>query len=183
MGDIVTFPTSLLNDHELIADLCRFAEGIFSEQEVRKRHRLAENVWKDLGANDELVEKIEVERVRRIRDGSAKRELAQKHIVRAPTVLSNIMDDTNASPRHRVDAVKTLDVLAANGPEAVAAAARFVIRIDLSADTQNSDHVENYSKAIKIDPTDEDPFNPTPPEVLAAITAKKPQDDGNGGHI
>src|SRR5262249_15272169 len=83
MGDIVQFSASLLNNHELIADLCRFAEGIFSESEVKKRHRLPDSVWKQMADDDLLVEKIEAEKVRRIRDGSAKRELAQKHIVRA----------------------------------------------------------------------------------------------------
>jgi hypothetical protein len=155
MGEIVNFPTSLLDDHELIADLCRFAEGVFSEQEVRKRHRLADSVWKDLGANDELVRKIEAEKVRRIRDGSAKRELAQKHIVRGPTVLGNIMDDTSASPRHRVDAIKTLDSLAANGPEKAPTADRFIITINLTSD--GSDHVEHYDKSITIDANDTAP--------------------------
>jgi hypothetical protein len=178
MGDIVQFSTSLLNDHELIADLCRFAEGVFSEQEVRKRHRLADSVWKDLGANDELVEKIEAEKIRRIRDGSAKRELAQKHIVRGPTVLGSIMDDANASPRHRVDAIKTLDSLAANGPEKAPAADRFIISIHLGAD------VEHYNKSRAIDANDPDDISGTTPNVVAAITAKKPQDDDNGGeHI
>jgi hypothetical protein len=155
MGEIVNFPTSLLDDHELIADLCRFAEGVFSEQEVRKRHRLADSVWKDLGANDELVRKIEAEKVRRIRDGSAKRELAQKHIIRAPNVLGNIMDDVGASPRHRVDAIKTLDDLAANGPEKVPMGERFVIEINLNSD--GSDHTERFSKSITIDANDVDP--------------------------
>jgi len=174
-NNVVKFPGALIDDHELIADLCRFAEGIFSEQEVRKRHRLAESVWKDLGANDELVEKIEAEKVRRIRDGSAKRELAQKHIVRAPNVLSNIMDDVSASPRHRVDAVKTLDVLAANGPEKAPAADRFIISIHLGSD------VEHYNKSRTINANDPDD---TTPDTVAAITAKKSQDDDDGdGHI
>src|SRR5262245_31904487 len=176
MGDIVKFPPSALADnHELIADLCRFAEGIFSEQEVKKRHRLPDAIWQQMANDDLLVERIEAEKVRRIRDGSAKRELAQKHIVRAPNVLSNIMDDVSASPRHRVDAVKTLDDLAANVPEKVPAADRFIISIHLGAD------VEHYNKSRVINANDPDDITPN---SVAPITTKKSQDDDDGSeHI
>src|SRR5215831_7162895 len=136
MGEVMPFPKNLIDNHELIADLCRFSEGIFSEQEVKKRHHLPDSVWKQMGSDDLLVEKIEAEKVRRMRDGSTKRELAQKHIVRAPNILGNIMDDVNANERHRVDAIKTLDSLAANGPEKALAAERFVIQINMGADTE-----------------------------------------------
>jgi hypothetical protein len=111
-----------------------------------------------------------------MRAGTSKRELAQKHILRGPAVLASVMDDPQVSPRHRVDAIKVLDDFAANGPQATPAEARFIIQINMGAD-----HIENYSKAIKVDPLDEDPFNPTPPEVLSAIAAKKNQGGGNGG--
>ena len=166
MGEVMPFPKNLIDNHELIADLCRFAEGVFSEQEVKKRHRLADSVWKELGANEELIEKIEAEKVRRIRDGSAKRELAQKHIVRAPNVLGNIMDDPNANERHRVDAIKTLDSLAANGPEKAPAADRFIITINLGTDT------EHYNKLIAINADDVDPN-----DVPQIATTKKDDDD------
>ena len=162
MGEVMPFPKNLIDNHELIADLCRFAEGIFSEQEVKKRHRLPDAIWQQMADDDLLVEKIEAEKVRRIRDGSAKRELAQKHIVRAPNVLGNIMDDPNANERHRVDAIKTLDSLAANGPEKAPAADRFVISIVLNGD------VEHYDKSIAIDPND------TAPQIT---TTKKDDDE------
>jgi hypothetical protein len=52
-----------------------------TEKQVRKRHRLADSVWEQLGENEELVEKIELEKTRRIRDGSSKRE-RRAHTVR-----------------------------------------------------------------------------------------------------
>jgi hypothetical protein len=166
MGEIMPFPKNLIDNHELIADLCRFAEGIFSESEVKKRHRLPDAIWQQMADDDLLIEKIEAEKVRRIRDGSAKREKAQKHIIRAPDVLSSIMDNPNANERHRVDAIKTLDGLAANGPEKAPAADRFVISIVLNGD------VEHYNKSIAIDANDVDPN-----DVPQITTTKKDSDD------
>jgi hypothetical protein len=45
-----------------------------------------------------------------------------------------------------------------------------------------ADHIETYSKSIAVNAEDEDPYHPTPPEVLAAIAAKKNEGDG-GNHI
>jgi hypothetical protein len=134
-----------------------------------------------LGDDDSLVEAIEAEKVRRIRDGSTKRELAQKHIVRGPDVLNSIMMDSGASPKHRIDSAKTLDQFAGNGPEAAAAdSSRFVITINLGAD-----HVEHYDKSIAITPNDYDADAAPTGAVVAIpkkgpkkIAAKKKDDDG-----
>src|SRR5262245_31652324 len=81
-------PTRALREnHELIQDLCRYAENLASESAVRKKWRLSEETWEALGSSDELVRAIEEEKTRRIRSGATKRELAQQHIVRGPTVL------------------------------------------------------------------------------------------------
>jgi hypothetical protein len=179
MGEIINFPIALDSDlgRELTADLCRFSEGILDEKFLRKKYRLAESAWQALGENDELVELVELEKLRRVRDGSAKREKAQQLVVKAPGVLGDIMNDPSANPRHRIDSAKALDDFAANGPEAAAAGARFVIQINLG-----DDHIETYSKSIAVNAEDEDPYHPTPPEVLAAIAAKKNEGDG-GNHI
>src|SRR5262249_31786992 len=105
---------------ELISDLARFSETLLSESAVRRRWRLDEETWEALGADDELVRAIEEEKTRRIRNGATKRELAQAHVIRGPTVLASIMDDTHASPRHRVDSIRTLNAIADPGPEAAA---------------------------------------------------------------
>ena len=119
MGDIVNFPISLDSDlgRELVVDCVRFAEGLLDERVIRKKYRFTNDDWETLGENDALVEKIEAEKVRRIRDGSSKREKAQALIVKAPGILDGIMSDASASPRHRVDAIKVLDTFAANGQE------------------------------------------------------------------
>src|SRR5215468_6677470 len=88
---------SLINNHELIADLARFAEALCTESAIRKKWRLSEETWELLGADDELVRAVEEERTRRVRSGATKRELAQAHIIRGPSVLAGIMDDARAN--------------------------------------------------------------------------------------
>jgi hypothetical protein len=162
--------TSLIEDREFITDCARYAEGLLSEKDVKKRHHFDDATWERLGEDDGLVEVI--------RNGSTKRERAQKLVAQAPGVLGDIMLDANASPKHRIDASKTLDAFAANGPEATAAADRFVITINLGGD------VERYSKLIAIDPNDVDPndTDSAPRGLIASTTAKK-RDDGGGEPI
>src|SRR6516162_9120780 len=89
---------SLINNHELIEDLARYQEGLWTQQQVKKRWRevIDEKTWETLGSDDELVQAIEARRVQRVRSGAFKRELAQKHIIRGPDVLATIMDDPQA---------------------------------------------------------------------------------------
>lgn len=180
MGEVVDLhgqPAQLEDDLEFISDLARYAEGLFSEQDVKKKHHLSADTWERLGSNEVLIEKIEAEKVRRIRNGSAKREKAQQLVVQAPDVLGGIMLDASAPPKHRIDSAKALDAFAANGPEAAPASDRFQITINLGSD------VLHFDKSIAIDANDVDPFNDTdttPQGLLAAIAANKRKDDGGG---
>jgi hypothetical protein len=141
---------SLLTNYEFLSDCCRFAEGILSEQAVRKKyHFFNDKIWKDLGANDALVEKIEAEKVRRIRDGSAKREKAQQLVVSAPDVLNTIMTDPKTSPKHKIDSAKVLDAFAANGPTTAPELDRFSIVINLG-----NDYKLRFDKSIAPNPHD-----------------------------
>ena len=183
MGDVDLHgqPAGLEDNQEFIADCCRYAENILSEAAVKKKYRFDEVTWEKLGSNDKLVEAIEAEKVRRIRDGSSKRERAQVLVTKAPDVLGGIMLDASASPKHRIDSAKALDAFAANGPEVSPATDRFVIQINLGSD------VLRFDKSITPDPNDIDPFNDDvdtmPQDVIAAIAAKKPQDGGGGEFI
>ena len=170
-------PTSLIEDSEFITDCARYAEGLLSEKDVKKRHHFDEATWERLGENDTLIERIEAEKLRRIRNGSTKRERAQKLVAQAPGVLGDIMLDGNASPKHRIDASKTLDAFAANGPEATAAADRFIITINLGSD------VERYNKSIAINANDVDPndIDTKPQALLPMIAAKNKSRDGSDG--
>src|SRR5262249_11657390 len=114
----VTNPPALRENFEFVTDMTRYAEGLLPEKDVRKKYHFDEATWGRLGQDDALVTAIEAEKVRRISSGAAKREKAQQLIVKGPEILDGIMSDTKASPKHKVDAIKTLDALAANGPGA-----------------------------------------------------------------
>ena len=124
---------------ELIADLARYAENLVSEAAIRRKYRdlLNSEAWTTLGQDDLLVEMIEAEKVRRIRNGAAKREKAQNFVTAAPDVLNGIMSNPKESARHRIDASKALNGLADPRPEAAAETEKVYITINLSADTKN----------------------------------------------
>src|SRR5262245_40937312 len=120
-NDVVTLPTELINDREFLADCCRFAEGPLTEKQIKKKYRFDSETWEHLGSDDALVEAIELEKIRRIRNGTTAREKAQTHFATAPDILNNIMQDGGASPRHKIESAKALGQIAA-GPEATPAA-------------------------------------------------------------
>jgi hypothetical protein len=128
--------SSLRGNLELIEDLCRYSEGILTEKQVRQRWHLAnDEVWSSLGTDDSFVERVELEKTRRIRSGATKRELAQLRVVAAPDVLSGILMDPKASARHRIDASKALDDLAGFAPQRPGVEQdRVIIKIDMGAD-------------------------------------------------
>ena len=124
---------SLIENHEFVEDLCRYAEGILTEAAVKKKYRFDDKTWASLGEDEALIEAIEAEKVRRTRNGSIARERAQQHFATAPNVLGGILNDDGASPRHRIESARELRQIAANGPEATSSD-RFVIHIDLGED-------------------------------------------------
>jgi hypothetical protein len=175
---------------ELVEDLARYSEGLLDEVAVKKIYRFSDEDWDRMASNDELIEKIEAERRRRIRDGSSAREKAQQLFAQAPSVLGGILHGDGVSPRHKIESARELRTIAANGPEATAPATRFEIRIDLG-----EGHVETYSKSIECTPHDFDPFHPdtdtstntntdtdtAPQGLLTAIAAKSRSGDGGSG--
>ena len=140
-----------LNNFELITDLTRYAEGLLEEKHVRKKYRFDEATWTALGTDEKFVEAVELERVRRVRDGSFKRERSQQHITKAPDILNGIMSDPKQSAKHRIDSAKVLDDFAANGPKAAPEQERVVIRIDLGADTRAKGLESNPADIIEIE--------------------------------
>ena len=179
MGD------DLISNHEFIADCCRYAEGVASEQQIKKKWRFDDKTWEALGADDALVEAIELEKTRRIRSGAAKREKAQQLIVQAVDVLGGIALDPKANARHRIDASKTLDAFADPGPaKAPDSGDRFIIRIDLTAGGNKDDVIlidKSTGRRGFGDGEILEPGNDTDTPLLAAIAAKKDNDDGSRG--
>src|SRR5262249_55491352 len=110
-----------------------------------------------------FIEAVELERIRRVRDGSYKRERSQQLVTKAPDVLSGLLLNEKNSPKHRIDAVKVLDDLAEGGPRAVHNdTERVIIRIDMGADVRakglesNPDDVLVYDVAARPSPADAD---------------------------
>jgi len=159
---VANLPQSLIDNLGFITDLARYAEGVVSEQAVKKKYRFDDATWARLGDDEQLVEAIEAEKARRVRNGSAKREKAQQHIVKAPDVLEKIMNDDSQNSRHRVDAIKALDSLADNGPRAAPEVDKFIIRIDLTADAK--------LKSTEPDPKDVITIEATPLKTPAAVS-------------
>jgi hypothetical protein len=169
-------PTSLIENHEFITDCARYAEGLLSEKEVKKKHHFDDDTWERLGNNEALIEAIEAEKVRRIRNGSTARERAQRLFATAPGVLGDILHDDGASPRHRIESARELRQIAANGPEAAPAADRFQIIINLNGD------IERYERSIVVNPNDVDPndVGTTPQGLLPIVATNRRKDDGSG---
>jgi hypothetical protein len=188
MGEIVDLHgrSIPLEDDELVEDLARYADGTLGEAAVKARHRLTDAEWAALGENDELVEKIEVRKLQRIRGGQTKRERAQIEIIDGPPTLAKIMRDPGSNARHVIDAVKALDSLTGGGAEAAAASARFEITIVLNSDLDGgADHVEHYSKSIAVNADDVAPNDASmmPQDMIAAFMTNKKDDGGGQGHI
>ena len=190
MGDVVNIkPIRLEENQDFVRDCCRFQEGLLTEARMKMKYGFADGVWEKLGDDMTLLEAVEDEKLRRIRDGSSKREKSQALVVKAPDVLGKIMDDDNQSARHRIDSCKVLNDLASNGPgQSAPAADRFIISINLSGD--GVDHVLHFDKSIAItagdtdpsDDRDDDDTNIATPWGLIA-TAKKQDDGGNDNTI
>ena len=169
MGFIPNLLPALMEDQALIEDLCRYADSILTERQVRQKWHLADdNIWHALGTDESFVERVELERTRRIRTGATKRELAQLHITKGPAILDSIMSDPKANPRHKVDAIKALDQLAGFTPQTSRDDMdRVVIKIDLGADLR--------AKGLPSDPGDvlivDVPANPKPnPDTIDTTT-------------
>jgi hypothetical protein len=168
----VNDPTDLANNRELVADLSRFAEGVLTEQQVRRKWRhLDQSVWD--APDDALVDAVEAERVRRIRTGTNVREKAQLLHTRAPDILSEIMTG-DASPRHKIESARALGQIATPvaNPAPAADASRFVIQINLGADVPPL----IFNKALALGPEPDD-INSAPQELL--LTNKQEDDSNN----
>jgi len=133
--------TPLIENHALIEDLARYQEGLVEKAAIKKKWRgvVDEKTWNELGGDDAFYDAIEAEKLRRVRNGQAKRERAQQHITKAPGILDSIMSNPEANERHRIDAVKALDALADPGPQSALPVDKFFITIDLSGDSKIKD--------------------------------------------
>jgi hypothetical protein len=156
MGDSINpapdLVAQLLKNTEFISDLARFHEQLppFTESFIRKKYgNLNEIAWTQLGESDELVHAIELETIRRTRNGASKREKAQQHIVAAPDILNDIMRK-GASDKHKIDAIKTLDALSGTSADDPPTGDTYTITINLGAD-----HILRFGGSRAPNPNDD----------------------------
>src|SRR5215471_3252798 len=166
VGDNRPAPTpnrSLHNNFELITDLARYGEGLFTRAQVKRKWRklVSDQMWEDLESDDVLVDMIEAEKVRRIRDGSCKRERAQLLVADKPQILSDIATNPKSNAKHRVDAIKVLDSLTGNPAEAEQRD-RVVITIRLDKEEQQL----VIDAAVKPNPIDVTPQEEPPRRAI-----------------
>jgi hypothetical protein len=130
-------PAKLDSDvgRKFVADATRAAEGLIDDKDLQEKYELTAKNLKEMAKNPALVKAIRDERERRMRNGTAARESASRHFVRSPNVMSAIMDDTSANPRHRIEAAREIRATATSGgEESTDAGEVFHIVINLGAD-------------------------------------------------
>lgn len=150
MGNIVNLrntPIDLNSDvgHAFVVDATRAAEGLLTDKELAEKYELSPKDWQAITKDKALGHAIRAERERRVRSGTAAREAAAKHFVKAPGILDQIMTKTDSNPRHKIEAIKELCQTAAigDGVEGRPESERFIITINLG-----EGHVETYDKPL-----------------------------------
>jgi hypothetical protein len=154
MGDVIvlrSIPIDLNSDrgHQFIVDRTRAAEGLITDKELQEKYELSPPDWGNITKDTALIRAIQAERERRVRSGTAAREMAQKHFIKAPGILDGIMTNEAAPARHRIEAIKELRQTAIPDNAATQPGSeKFIIQINLNGD------VERYEKTIAIDAAD-----------------------------
>jgi hypothetical protein len=101
-----------------ITDCARNIEGLISDLEIKAKYELSDLDWDRLSNNTPLLHAIRTKRERRILNGDAPREAAQRHFAKAPHILNQILTDEQTAPRHRIEAARELRQAAAIPPDA-----------------------------------------------------------------
>jgi hypothetical protein len=153
MSDIVLGGVSIeLNSdvgRQFVVDCTRAAEGLVTDKELVEKYEISPADWQNITKDTALIRAIQAERDRRVRSGTAARESAARHFVKAPTILDKIMSDEQANARHRIEAIRELRQTAVpENQNAQPQSDRFIITINLGAD------VEVYNKSIAINADD-----------------------------
>jgi len=118
-----------------VSDASRNKERLFSDQRLCEKYGLTMDAWAEIVKNPAFRLAVTTEFERRTYNGDAARESAAKLFAEAPAVLGEILNDKQASPKHRIDAYAQLRTTASAGAEKASNDAdRFVITINLGGD-------------------------------------------------
>ena len=115
-----------------ITDLSRNKERLFSDQQVCEKYDIEPADWTAIAQNKALRLRVNAEHQSRMLRGTAAQESAAKIFTEAPEVLGSILRDSQASPRHRIEASKELRATSRSDDEKLGAdAERVVVTINL----------------------------------------------------
>ena len=144
MGDIIQLRSPIDPNTDagraFVVDATRAGEGLITDKELQEKYDLSPADWQNVIKDTALGRAIRDERDRRVRNGTAARESAAKHFVKAPTILAGIMESVSSNPRHVIEAAKEIrQVAAGNSDDHPSKGEMFSIVINLG-----SDHVERH---------------------------------------
>jgi len=132
-----------------VDDCCRFCEKLVTADQVKSKYKLSDDAWSQLGDNEPLLQAVDRRKERRVRDGTAAREMAQQLFIQAQPVLGTLLNDTQTPARSRIDAAKELRQVALGGETTPVTSEKFVIRIDLSAAPGGGEVIEQVVEINK----------------------------------
>jgi hypothetical protein len=131
-------PVELDSDvgRRFVVDAVRAAEGLITDDDLQEKYEISRKNLKKIAKNPELIKAIREVREQRLRTGTAARESAARHFVKAPNVMDAIMSDQNANPRHRIEAAREIRAQFGgdDGSAVPGAEERFSIVINLGND-------------------------------------------------
>jgi hypothetical protein len=118
-----------------ISDCSRNRERLVSDQQICEKYGLEPDAFIEIGQNKAVRLAVNAEHERRALNGDAARESAAKLFCQAPEVLGKILNNEQASPRHRIEAARELRTTANTGGERTGdTAERVVVHINLGND-------------------------------------------------
>ena len=121
--------------YAFVTDCARNRERLFSDDQIREKYDISPDAWVEIAKNKSLRLAINSESERRMLNGTAAQESAAKIFTESPGAMGTILRDSQASPRHRIEASKELRATARFDDEKPGAdAEHFTITINLGAD-------------------------------------------------
>jgi hypothetical protein len=150
-------PVELTSDvaRAFITDAARAGEGVIDDTQLMESYELSIDDLKHIASIKKIQRAIVDERTRRVRNGTAARELASGYFVKAPGQLNRIMMDEKANPRHVIESVRELRMTAIpENQNTPANSERFSIVINIG------DEKLTFDKSRAIDPNDGVPEEP-----------------------
>jgi hypothetical protein len=92
----------------LIEDIARYTEGLLDEDDLCSAWGISSDELKAIKDDARVFEAVRASKYQRQQDGRAARELARRAFVKAPRVLEQILEDSYAPTRTKIEAAREL---------------------------------------------------------------------------